>query len=145
MISKKILVLTTGAYDIVHDGHPKYFQAAKEFGDVLIVGVNDDESIRKIKGEKRPILAEDIRLQVVAGFEWVDYAFIFSDDNSIADIVRPHVLVMSETSENGLDERKEQVAIIEQYGGVVKLLPPMSMIHTSDIIRKIQSLGAAFL
>ena len=137
MMDGKKIVLTTGAYDIIHDGHPKYFQASKIFGDILIVGVNSDNSVRRVKGKKRPILTEGVRLQLVAGFESVDYTFIFDDDNTIADIVRPHVLVMSETSENGPEERKEQVAIIKRYGGIAEFLPAMSKVHTSGIIRTI--------
>ena len=77
----KKIVLANGVFDLLHRGHIIYLREAKKIGDVLFVAVNSDASVKKIKGEKRPIQDENERLLIVSSIKWVDYAFLFEEEN----------------------------------------------------------------
>ena len=91
----KTIVFTNGCFDILHAGHVDYLEKAKSFGDVLIVGVNSDSSIKRIKGEKRPINKQEYRVKVLSALNCVDYVIVFDEDTPIEVIkaVKPDVLV----------------------------------------------------
>src|SRR5690349_11206447 len=91
----KRVVFTNGVFDLIHRGHVEYLTKAKALGDVLIVGVNDDASVRRIKGSKRPLVEEEDRVFVVANLSPVDYAVLFSEDTPLELIsaIVPDVLV----------------------------------------------------
>ena len=130
------IVFTNGCFDIVHLGHVKYFQWAKSQGDVLVVGVNTDASIRRLKGEKRPVINEDDRIGVLEELESIDYLVRFDQDTPIELIraVKPDVLV------KGDDYTKEQVVgwdFVESCGGRVALAPLIDGRSTSAVIQKI--------
>jgi D-beta-D-heptose 7-phosphate kinase/D-beta-D-heptose 1-phosphate adenosyltransferase len=130
------IVFTNGCFDIVHLGHVKYFQWAKSQGDLLIVGVNTDASIRRLKGEKRPVINEGDRVGVLEELESIDYVVRFDEDTPIELIkaVRPDVLVKGE------DYAKEQVVgwdFVESCGGKVALAPLIDGRSTSAVIQKI--------
>ncbi len=132
----KRIVFTNGCFDLVHLGHVKYFQFAKAQGDLLVVGVNTDGSIRRLKGEKRPVIDEGDRLGVLEELESIDYLVRFDDDTPLRliDAIRPDVLV------KGADYRKEQVVgwdVVEAYGGRVALAPLVDGRSTSAVIRRI--------
>lgn len=133
------VVLTTGAFDILHDGHLRYLINSKKLGTRLVVGINSDKSIKRIKGKSRPILPEKIRAFMIAGFECVDYVFIFDNDETITDLVRPNILVMSKTSENQPEDRQGQLDILYQHSGRLVLLESQGNMNTSTIIKKIRS------
>src|ERR1019366_2900286 len=103
--SGKKVVFTNGCFDLIHLGHVKYFQFAKRQGDLLVVGVNTDASIRRLKGEKRPVINEDDRLGVLEELESIDYLVRFDDDTPLRliEAIKPDVLV------KGADYKKEQV------------------------------------
>ena len=134
--SGKRIVFTNGCFDLVHLGHVKYFQFAKAQGDLLVVGVNTDCSIRRLKGNKRPIINEHDRLSVLEELESIDYLVRFDDDTPIGliEAIRPDVLV------KGADYAKEQVVgwdLVESYGGRVALAPLVDGRSTSAVIQRI--------
>ena len=130
------IVFTNGCFDLVHLGHVKYFQFAKAQGDLLVVGVNTDASIRRLKGDKRPVVQEDDRIGVLEELESIDYLVKFDTDTPIDLIhaVAPDVLV------KGADYKKEQVVgwdYVEARGGNVALAPLIDGRSTSNVIRRI--------
>lgn len=134
--SGKRIVFTNGCFDLVHLGHVKYFQFAKSQGDLLIVGVNTDASIQRLKGPKRPIVAEQDRIGVLEELESIDYLIRFGDDTPLRliEMIRPDVLV------KGADYTKERVVgwdLVEGYGGRVALAPLIDGRSTSALIRRI--------
>ena len=130
------IVFTNGCFDIVHLGHVKYFQWAKSQGDLLVVGVNTDASIRRLKGEKRPVITENDRVGVLEELESIDYLVRFDQDTPMDLIraIRPDVLVKGE------DYAKEQVVgweFVESCGGRVALAPLVDGRSTSGVIQRI--------
>src|SRR5512139_3484472 len=101
----KRIVFTNGCFDLLHLGHVRYLEEAKALGDVLVVGVNSDTSVRKLKGPKRPILPEEERAEILSGLGCVDYVTLFHEIDPLELItsVRPDVLV------KGGDWTKEQI------------------------------------
>ena len=139
----KRIVFTNGCFDILHSGHVAYLKRAKELGDTLIVGLNTDESIRRIKGRDRPINGLEDRLQVLAGLSSVDHIIPFGseqDDTPVALIraVRPHVFA------KGGDYTKEKLpeaATVEAGGGEIAFLDHVPDHSTTLIINRISRIG----
>ena len=134
--SGKKIVFTNGCFDLIHLGHVKYFQFAKAQGDLLVVGVNTDASIQKLKGPKRPIVAEEDRLGVLEELESIDYLIRFGEDTplKLIEMIRPDVLV------KGADYTKERVVgwdLVEGYGGSIALAPLIDGRSTTTLIRRI--------
>jgi D-beta-D-heptose 7-phosphate kinase/D-beta-D-heptose 1-phosphate adenosyltransferase len=132
----KKIVFTNGCFDIIHLGHVKYFQWAKQQGDLLVVGVNTDTGIQRLKGPKRPIINEADRLGVLEELESIDYLVTFDEDTPINLITQvcPDVLV------KGADYQKEQVVgwdVVERAGGTVALAPLIDGRSTSSVIQRI--------
>jgi len=92
---KKTIVFTNGCFDIIHAGHVRYLKKAKSLGDFLVVGLNSDSSVKKIKGEKRPIVPQKERAEVLSGLEAVDYVVLFNEPTptKLIEAVLPDVLV----------------------------------------------------
>jgi D-beta-D-heptose 7-phosphate kinase/D-beta-D-heptose 1-phosphate adenosyltransferase len=132
----KQIVFTNGCFDIIHLGHVKYFQWAKRQGDLLVVGVNTDAGIKRLKGDKRPIINEEDRLGVLEELESIDYLVTFDEETPINLInkIRPDVLV------KGADYKKEDVVgwdVVEGCGGRVALAPLIDGKSTSSVIKTI--------
>lgn len=132
----KTIGFTSGVFDLIHAGHIDYLIKAKAMCDVLIVGVNSNESVMKYKGKNRPIIDEAQRMKVVAGLECVDFVFLFNERRNRKNIeaLKPHLYIKAD------DYRKEDLSsreIVESYGGEVKLIQISEQISTTDIIRKI--------
>lgn len=130
------IVFTNGCFDLIHMGHIKYFQFAKAQGDLLVVGVNTDASIRRLKGDSRPIIGQTDRLAVLEELESIDYLVPFDEDTPLGLIekIGPDVLV------KGADYQKEQVVgwdVVEARGGTVALAPLIDGKSTSAVIRRI--------
>ena len=130
------IVFTNGCFDLIHLGHVKYFQFARAQGDLLVVGVNTDASIRGLKGPKRPIINEHDRIEVLEELESIDYLVRFDDETPLRliEAIGPDVLV------KGADYKKEQVVgweIVERRGGRVALAPLVDGRSTSNVIRRI--------
>jgi len=130
------IVFTNGCFDIIHVGHVRYLTAAKKFGDILIVGLNTDESVRKLKGSSRPINNENDRAEVLLGLKAVDHVILFGEqtaENLIGE-VKPNIYVKGgDYTINTLPEAK----IVQSYGGSVELIKFVDGHSTSNIIEKI--------
>ena len=133
--SKKI-VFTNGCFDILHVGHVRYLQAAKDFGDVLIVGLNTDISVKKLKGDSRPINNESDRAEVLLALKSVNHVVLFGEqtaENLIAEI-KPDIYV------KGGDytlETLPEAKIVQSYGGRVEFIPMVAGRSTTNVINKI--------
>ncbi|HEV2295805.1 MAG TPA: D-glycero-beta-D-manno-heptose 1-phosphate adenylyltransferase [Tepidisphaeraceae bacterium] len=132
----KRIVFTNGCFDLIHLGHVTYFKFAKAQGDILVVGVNTDNGIRRLKGSKRPIINENDRIGVLEELESIDYLVRFDEDTPIELIkqLKPDVLV------KGADYAKEQVVgwdFVESCGGRVALAPLVDGRSTSAVIQRI--------
>ncbi len=133
----KRIVFTNGCFDLIHPGHIEYLSFAREHGDVLIVGMNSDASIQRIKGPKRPILSLLERQIVLAGLETVDFVTSFDDDTpqELIERVSPDILVKGEDwREKGVVGREW----VESHGGRVVLAPLRAGSSTTDIIGRIR-------
>lgn len=132
----KKVVFTNGCFDLLHVGHVKYLQKARELGDLLIVGVNSDASVRRLKGELRPLIEESERAHILAALDCIDYVVLFDDDTPLRLIqaLVPAVLV------KGGDYSIEEVVgreVVEAGGGRVELIQFIDGKSTSRIIEKI--------
>jgi len=135
----KTLVFTNGCFDLLHKGHVQYLEEAKMQGDILIVGINSDTSVKRLKGEERPIQNLDNRMNVLAALESVDAVIPFEEDNPLNLIknILPDVLV------KGGDWKVEQILgsdIVLNNGGSVKSLQFVENQSTSSIVEKIKKL-----
>ena len=132
----KKVVFTNGCFDILHTGHVRYLNIAKGYGDVLVVAINSDDSIRVIKGEKRPIVPQSERAEVLAALSMVDYVTIFEEDDPhhvIAELM-PDVLV------KGGDWAVDEIIgrdIVEADGGHVYSIPYIEGSSTTNIIETV--------
>ncbi len=130
------IVFTNGCFDILHYGHAFYLQEAAALGDVLIVGVNSDVSVRRLKGESRPVIRQEYRSAMVAALQSVDFVVLFEEDTpyELIKAVKPDVLV------KGGDWRKEEIVgfdLVEAGGGKVASLDFVDGFSTSSLIDKI--------
>lgn len=134
----KKVVWTNGCFDLLHVGHVRSFQDAKALGDILVVGLNSDSSIRAIKGELRPVVCEEDRAETVAALESVDFVTIFpeSDPSVILSKLRPDIHCKGEDYADGKRPIPER-AIVEGYGGQVRFLPLHQGRSTTGLIERI--------
>ena len=130
------LVFTNGCFDLLHAGHIKFLEQARSLGDLLIVGLNDDASVRALKGPERPLIGQEERARILAALNCVDYVTLFSEltpEQLIAEL-KPDVLA------KGADYTREQVVgrnIVESYGGLVELIPLVEGRSTSGLVQAI--------
>lgn len=134
----KKITWTNGCYDIMHVGHILYLEKAKALGDILVVGLNSDDSVRKSKGPNRPIVEENQRAKLLASLTFVDYVIIFDDESPKELIMALQPDIYAKGGDYTLntinqDERK----IVESYGGEIAILPGIDGMSTSHIIDKI--------
>lgn len=132
----KRVAFTNGCFDLLHVGHVKYLQKARTYGDLLILGLNSDASVRRLKGEKRPLIGQSERAHILAALDCVDYVIIFDEDTPIRllEALRPHVLV------KGGDYTPDRVVgkdLVESYGGRIELVEFVDGKSTTNIIDKI--------
>ena len=132
----KKVVTTNGCFDVLHVGHLRYLQSAKQLGDILIVAINSDESVRAIKGEKRPLVPEDERAELLAGLECVDYVMIFPelDPKQFLTELRPNIHVKG--GDYSLDRVIERETV-ESIGAKLHLLPGAEGKSTTNLIEVI--------
>jgi len=134
------IVFTNGCFDILHVGHVRYLTAARAKGDLLILGLNSDESVKHIKGDKRPIICQEERAEVLAGLWCVDYITIFDEPDPLKLIkaISPDVLV------KGADWQEENIIgadFVKAKGGRVERISVVPGASTSQIIQRIIELG----
>ncbi|MEM9984887.1 MAG: D-glycero-beta-D-manno-heptose 1-phosphate adenylyltransferase [Bacteroidota bacterium] len=133
------VVFSNGCFDLMHPGHVTYLEAARSLGDCLVLGVNSDASIRRLKGADRPILPLEARLRVLAGLQCVDALTTFEQDTplELIQLLSPQVLA------KGADYQVSEIVgaeWVQQHGGAVARLPLVAGYSTSDLIQRIQSL-----
>jgi rfaE bifunctional protein nucleotidyltransferase chain/domain len=131
------VVWTNGCFDLLHVGHVRSLEAAKELGDVLVVGVNGDASVREIKGDGRPLVPVEQRVEVVAALEPVDYVVVFDEPTpeQALERLRPDVHTKGADYEGReLPER----AVVEGYGGKIELLPLVPGVSTTELERRLR-------
>lgn len=136
----QVVVWTNGCFDLLHVGHIRTLQLARQFGDVLVVGLNSDVSVNRIKGPTRPIVPEQDRAEVLAALTCVDYIIIFDENTPEAALMRLrpdiHCKGMDYAPPNG--KPVPEAALIESYGGRVAFIPLIQNISTTDLIKRIQ-------
>jgi D-beta-D-heptose 7-phosphate kinase/D-beta-D-heptose 1-phosphate adenosyltransferase len=130
------IVFTNGCFDLLHPGHVYTLTQAKVLGDLLVVGINSDASVKRLKGEKRPVLNEQERATVLAALEAVDFVTIFNEDTPLAliQLLQPDVLV------KGGDWSADAVVgkeVVEARGGRVELIPYQAGASTTGIIERV--------
>ncbi len=134
----KKIVFTNGCFDLLHVGHVRLLRKAKRLGDILIVGLNNDSSARKIKGVERPVIPQDERAEVVSALEMVDYVTLFeeTDPQRLISLLLPDVLV------KGSDWPEEDIVgreVVESHGGKVVLVDIVKGKSTSSLIAQIRT------
>ena len=137
-LRRRRVVLTNGCFDLLHVGHVRYLRAARDLGDCLIVGVNDDDSVRRLKGSSRPIVPAAERAEVLAALAAVDFVVLFSEDTAEALVSRlqPDVYVKGSDYGPGAKDLPE-AQIVEAYGGRVAYVQLVDGRSTSDLVRRI--------
>lgn len=128
----KKIVFTNGCFDVLHPGHIKLLKEAKKLGDYLFVGLNSDKSIKKIKGEKRPILSQNARIEILSAIEYVDYIILFDEPTPYRLIksLKPHYLV------KGADWKKEEI-VGKEFAQKVYQVKILKNFSTTLLIKKI--------
>lgn len=135
--NRRKVVFTNGCFDILHRGHVEILRGAKSHGDILIVALNTDRSVRSIKGPARPVVPESDRAELIAALEMVDYVILFDElePTRLIEQLKPDVLV------KGGDWGRERIVgaeIVEAYGGKVAVVPYLQGRSTSEIIERIR-------
>jgi rfaE bifunctional protein nucleotidyltransferase chain/domain len=130
------IVWTSGCFDLLHAGHVRSLRAAWNLGDYLVVGVNSDESVARLKGRDRPIIPAAERAEMIAAITGVHYVVVFHEDTPTACIeeLRPHVVCKGEEYRT---QPMPETAIVEGYGGRVEFLSRISPVSTTEIVRRI--------
>jgi D-glycero-beta-D-manno-heptose 1-phosphate adenylyltransferase len=132
----KKIVLANGCFDLFHVGHIRYLQGAKELGDLLIVGINSDEQVRKLKGLNRPFMPENERAEIIDALACVDYVTVFTEP-TVTELIRA---VRPDFHAKGTDYTPETVPekdIVAEYGGQVKIVGDPKNHSSTDLLKKI--------
>lgn len=138
--NRETIVFTNGCFDLLHLGHIDYLEKARNLGDRLVVGVNSDESVKRLKGAKRPLNSENSRLRIIAALDFVDAVIRFEEDSPerIIELILPDILV------KGKDYEESNIAgadIVLKNGGRVATIDLVPDISTTGLIEKIQFLN----
>jgi rfaE bifunctional protein nucleotidyltransferase chain/domain len=140
-------VFTNGCFDLLHLGHVCYLQEARELGDFLIVALNSDEGVRLLKGPGRPLVSEDERAKILAAFMCIDYVTIFNEPaaGQLVALLQPSIYVKG-GDYAGLDDkipdanRLPEAKVVQEYGGIVRLIPYLPHHSTTELIAAIKRL-----
>lgn len=130
------IAFTNGVFDILHRGHVEYLAKARSYGDVLLVGLNSDASVRRLKGPARPLQTEKDRASILLALRSVDYVVIFGEETParVIEAVRPDILI------KGADYRESEIvgaSFVKSYGGKVRRVPLRKGRSTTAIVRRI--------
>ena len=133
-----LMVFTNGCFDLLHMGHVRYLQQARELGSCLVVAINSDESVRRLKGEARPIIGQDERAEMLGSLECVDYVTIFDEDTptELLELLRPEILAKGGSTPHVVGRE-----LVESYGGRVLTLVLVEGPSTTKIIERIMNSG----
>ena len=134
-----IVVGTNGCFDILHIGHIRSLQKAKKLGNILVIGLNSDDSVKKIKGKGRPINPEGERAEILAALDCVDIVSIFNDETAekFIELLKPNIYVKGD--EYNIDNLPE-TKIVEKYGGKIVKIPMIPGFSTTDLVKKLKEL-----
>ena len=137
---RKTVVWTNGCFDLLHVGHVRNLQAARSCGDILIVGVNSDASVRQLKGLGRPLVPADQRAEVLAGLECVDYVVLFDELTPEAALARLQPDVHCKGADYAPPDGKPipEASVVAAYGGRIEFLPLVPALSTTDLVRRIR-------
>jgi rfaE bifunctional protein nucleotidyltransferase chain/domain len=132
----KKIIFTNGCFDILHTGHTRYLREARKLGDILVVGINSDTSVRAIKGPQRPIVPQAERADIMASLESVDFVTLFDETTplELIECLKPHTIV------KGGDWTGENIVggeAVRKWGGTVAVIPEIKGASTTNIIEKI--------
>lgn len=132
----KKIVFTNGCFDILHEGHVKMLEEAKKLGNVLMVGINSDKSIRRIKGSKRPINPLRSRIKVLDAIRYVDYVVPFDEETpeKLIEIIKPHIHVKGSDYKYKPMPEKD---LVEKFGGKIVLINLVPNVSTTEIVNRI--------
>jgi rfaE bifunctional protein nucleotidyltransferase chain/domain len=138
----RTVVWTNGCFDLLHVGHLRNLQAAKRHGDVLIVGVNSDDSVRRLKGQHRPLLPETQRAEVLCGLSCVDYVVLFDEPTPEEALARLKPEVHCKGADYAPPGGKPipEAALVASYGGRVEFLPLVDGLSTSALLERVRRL-----
>lgn len=136
----KRIVFTNGCFDLLHVGHARYLAQARALGDILVVGMNSDRSVRALKGPARPIVSEEERAELLAHLESVSYVCLFDEDrpDTLIRSVKPHIHVKG--GDYTMDQLPE-ADTVRQMGGEVVILPLTEGRSTTNVIERIRNLS----
>ena len=134
-----VVVWTNGTFDLLHPGHLQSLQQARALGNMLVVGVNSDRSVKAYKGPSRPILGENERAAILAGLECVDYVIIFDEDTPEAALARLKPDIHCKGAEYAPPHGRPvpERSVVEGYGGRIEYLPLVAGVSTTDIVSRI--------
>ncbi|MBN1474290.1 MAG: D-glycero-beta-D-manno-heptose 1-phosphate adenylyltransferase [Syntrophaceae bacterium] len=133
----KKIAFTNGCFDILHVGHVRYLREAKKTADILVLALNSDTSVKKIKGEKRPLVAQEDRAEIMAALEFIDFVTIFDETTplELINLLKPDVLIKGgDWAEDKVVGRDE----IKKWGGKLTLIPEINGKSTTSIVDKIR-------
>jgi D-beta-D-heptose 7-phosphate kinase/D-beta-D-heptose 1-phosphate adenosyltransferase len=141
-------VFTNGCFDLLHLGHIRYLQEARNLGDFLIMGLNSDESVRQLKGPSRPLVSEDERAEILAALQCIDYVTIFPERTAgaLVDLLQPAIYVKG-ADYVGADgkqpdmDRLPEAKHVQKYGGAIRFISYLPHHSTSEMIEKIKRLS----
>jgi D-beta-D-heptose 7-phosphate kinase/D-beta-D-heptose 1-phosphate adenosyltransferase len=141
----KVVAWTNGCFDLLHPGHVASLQAARRLGDVLVVGLNSDASVKANKGPSRPILTQAERAAMLSALECVDYVLVFDDPTPVGVLaaVRPDVHCKGAEYAPPGGRPVPERAVVEAYGGRVAYLPLVPGVSTTELLRRVQSATGA--
>jgi rfaE bifunctional protein nucleotidyltransferase chain/domain len=134
------IAFANGHFDLLHVGHLRYLRAAAREADALVVGINDDDSVRRLKGPGRPVVPAEERAELLAALEPVDYVMIFSGDSPAPLLERLQPDVHCKGTDYGRPERVPEYGIVRAYGGETRLVGDPKDHATSDLIARVKEL-----
>lgn len=139
-VARRVVVWTNGTFDLLHPGHVTSLQQSRALGDVLVVGVNSDRSVKAYKGPTRPILNEQERAAMLAALECVDYVIVFDEDTPAESLARLQPDVHCKGAEYAPPHGRPvpERAVVEGYGGRIEYLPLVPGVSTTDVLKRIQ-------
>lgn len=140
-------VFTNGCFDLLHLGHVRYLEQARRLGDFLVMGLNSDESVRKLKGLARPLIPEQERAEILAALTCIDYVTTFDEPTAgpLIDLLRPAIYVKGGDYAGAQDGKPDTTRLPEAkhilaYGGIIRLIPYLPDHSTTELIAKIKRL-----
>ncbi len=136
----KKIVFTNGCFDILHVGHLRYLEEAKALGDVLVIGLNTDDSVRQLKGPERPFVPELERAEMLAGLSCVDYVALFNEPTAIKLIEELHPDIYAKGGDYTSLDQIPEAPTVQSYGGEIIIVPPVEGKSTSSLISRVRAL-----